>query len=218
MKRIAAAVIAASAAAALAAGPGSARTTTRVDTYNVTQASGFVRITFQGEESAGCAAEHVCGTSGVVTFRYHGRPKRSRLDVVSSNGKVVSVAGRFLTKGEAVAKFEDPDGEGECSSAKRHETLVMEREGSKLHFVWHGDRDNGEGDFLHTVDCPGPDESDLRDRDVLPFADLDPGIFTHHDVSFGSDGNAIFTARGFSAQVDWNLKYSVSRRDCSPDC
>ena len=219
MHRFAAAATAAVAVIAVAAAPGSARTSTKVDSYRVTQASGFVRITFQGDQSAGCADAGVCGVSGVTTFRYHGRPKKSSFEVLSRGGSVMSAFGRFQTGGETTSRVATAGSPDTCTDTVKHrnETIALERKGSRLHFIWHGDRDNDSADFLRTR-CAGLGERDLRDADVLPFGDFSPGLFTHHDVGFGTGGNGKLKAGGFAGAVEWDLKYAVSRRGCSPNC
>jgi hypothetical protein len=65
----------------------------------------------------------------------------------------------------------------------------------------------------------GPTERDVADANALP-----EGIFTAKDFFRGATpklslgGSTPFTAKGFKSSIEWNLKFRLRARECSPDC
>ena len=69
-----AALAAAIALAALAIAP-TAQAAKRGWIYDITKATGFETVTFEGDQNAGCELYDVCGYSGKVGYKISGKPK-----------------------------------------------------------------------------------------------------------------------------------------------
>lgn len=213
------AALAAAAAAAIALVPAADAQARRGSIYDMTQATGFEKITFSGDMDANCLQFNVCGYSGTVTYRIGGKPK-GKLALTKSRSGKVNAAGTYRTNGVTTTNVTAPAGGQDCAETKAHKSdhfglLSSGSRNQSLRLVYHS---AGGPDYLDTA-CNGPSEADADNANALP-----EGIFAAKDFfrgrkpSFGSGGSTPFTQGGFNATIEWNLKFKARERDCSPRC
>jgi hypothetical protein len=207
--------IAVAAAVLGAAAPASATT----HQYKFTQAEGFVRVTFEGDQAAGCADRGVCGVTGTVEYRFGGRPRNGFLDAVFNGSRPTRAAGGFSTNGATTADVATAGVEQHCvdSVPRASDAFAMIRSGSAMRFTWHGAFSGTGDDYLNTH-CQGPSEDDLAQAGSLPNARFSYKPLRSKYSTFAAKGQARFSASGFANTVEWNLSYALTRRACSPRC
>jgi len=186
--------------------------------YDVTKASGFERVIFDGTQNGGCELYDTCGYTGRVKYTIGGKPQGKLVLTRSKSGKVRSTA-RYRTNGVTTVRVNPPDSSAPCTDTVRHKTDVftLNSQGShnqNLLFSYHPFGP----DYLDTK-CGGPNEGTVSDAGVLPRGVLSPKkFFKGNRPSFTLTGAYSFRAAGFSSAIDWNLSLKLKARACSPHC
>lgn len=221
MRRIALAValtltVVLAAAAAEAKGP-----RVHARTWAITKAEGNVRITFAGNEAAGCRAIGVCGISGTTTYSFGGEPQVGSIDWVRHRKRTVAFFGFFLTVGKTTSDVVSAGNPEHCTDTSEHEaeTLSFEPRSQRVRFVWREEEIEDRG-FLFSpagsdpfdTRCAGPHLSDLQASGSMPFADIPYRVFRSPKSSFRTTGSRPFAGGGFAGTVDWDLRYGLRYR------
>jgi len=198
MARLVTAVVAGVALACAAGGVAQARTGTVHHRYAVVIASGSERVQFSNGQ----------GISGVVTYRFGGRPLKGSAIVSSQGGRTIDVSARFRTDGRTTASVQG------CSDVVRHRAdgfqLVTGNRPRRLLFGLHFDP--FASDYLRTA-CPGPREADLVDAGAIPTGSFAASGFTGSRIRFSLSGSQDFRgAGGYSGTNSWRLVYKLVER------
>jgi hypothetical protein len=187
--------------------------------YDVTKASGFERLTFSGDADSSCAQFSVCGYSGVTNYKIGGTPKGTLVLTRTKQGKVRGRAS-YKTGGVTTTTVTPPAPGADCtdSVSRPRDVFSLTSSGSRFQSLLLAYHAGATGDYLKTQ-CMGPTEQDIADANAPP-----EGIFTAKDFFRGArpklslGGGTPFKAKGFNATVEWDLKFRLKARDCSPDC
>jgi hypothetical protein len=186
--------------------------------YDVTSASGFERVTFDGTQNGGCELYDTCGYTGTVKYTMGGKPQ-GKLALTRSKGGKVRSTGRYHTNGVTTVRVNPPDNSGQCTDTVRHRTDVftLNSQGSHNQNLLLNYHPFG-ADYLDTK-CGGPNEGTVSDAGVLPRGVLSPKtFFKGNRPSFTITGAYSFRAAGFSSAIDWRLTFKLKARACSPRC
>jgi hypothetical protein len=186
--------------------------------YDVTGASGYERVTFDGTQNGGCDLYDTCGYTGTVKYALGGKPSGKLVLTRSKSGKVRATA-RYRTRGLTTVRVNPPDNSGACTATVKHKTDVftLNSQGShnqNLLLDYH----RFGADYLDTK-CGGPNEGTVSDAGVLPRGVFSPKQFfkgTRPHLSLA--GGYSFRAAGFSSAIDWQLSFRLKERACSPHC
>jgi hypothetical protein len=205
-------------AAAMLLVPASAQAK-RGSIYDLTKAAGFERVTFSGDVDANCAQFNTCGYTGAVTYTIGGKPKGKIVLTKARSGKVKASA-RYKTQGLTEASVTPPAPAEKCLNSVTHKTDVfsMSSSGSKFQSLILAYHAGASTDYLATG-CPG-----LTEKDVAAAGALPEGLFRTKDVFRGSkpgftmSGATPFKQAGFTATIEWDLRFKSKQRDCSPNC
>lgn len=230
MRRIAVALIAAlcvvlTAAPADAKGP-------RVTAYKITKAEGFVRVTFQGDEAAGCRERGLCGLSGTTTYAFGGTPRGGELHWFRQGSRTLFVSGFFDTRGSTVSDVGTAGSGERCVDRVRHriESLSFTPRRGRLRFTWRepafpigadAPLEDIEGDLgpdAFDTRCAGPAHIDLARAGAMPAADVPFRLLRSKRSAFTAKGSRPFAGGGFAGTVDWDLSYRFAYRSCNPRC
>jgi hypothetical protein len=225
MVRIAIALTAAVLAIALAAESASAKTSTQITIFKVTQAEGTVRVTFAGDQTAGCASRGVCGVSGTSTYTFGGKPKFGSIYMLRRGGRTRYVNGYLVTTATTLSEVSTAGSAERCVDRVGHaqEQLYFEPHSQRLRFFWRYFPDEDDvaedeefvledyGDPFDTR-CAGPALRDLGESDALPVADLPYRPFRQHRGKLETSGSKPFSGGGFAGTVQWDLHYGIQRR------
>ena len=221
MRRIALAValtlsVVLAAAAAEAKGP-----RVHVTTWAVTKAEGTVRITFAGNEAAGCRAIGVCGISGTTTYAFGGEPRFGRVYWARDRKRTFAFSGFFETNGVTASDVVSAGSTEHCVDRAEHdyEGLSFEPRSQRVRFEWR-ERRTGDEDFViigndsdpFDTRCAGPHLVDLEPSRAVPFADVPYRVFRSPRSSFRTTGSRPFAGGGFAGTVDWDLRYGLRYR------
>jgi hypothetical protein len=203
--------------AAMAIAPAAAAAKTG-SIYDVTKATGYERVTFDGTQNGGCELYDTCGYTGTVKYAVSGKPQGKLVLTRSKGGKVRSTA-RYRTKGVTTVRVNPPDNSGACTTTVRHKTDVftLNSQGSRNQNLLLNYHPFG-ADYLDTK-CGGPNEGTLSDAGVLPRAVFSPkSFFKGNRPSVKFAGAYSFRAAGFDSAIDWQLAFKLKARACSPHC
>ena len=99
--------------AAMAIAPAAAAAKTG-SIYDVTKATGYERVTFDGTQNSGCEIYDTCGYTGTVKYALSGKPAGKLVLTRSKSGKVRSTA-HYRTHGVTTVRVNPPDGSGAWS-------------------------------------------------------------------------------------------------------
>jgi hypothetical protein len=187
--------------------------------YDVTKASGFERLTFSGDADSSCAQFSVCGYSGVTNYKIGGTTKGTLVLTRTKKGKV-SARASYKAGGTTTTTVTPPAPGADCTDAvsQPKDVFSLTSSGSSFKSLLLAYHVPTTHDYLKTQ-CMGPTEQDVADANALP-----EGIFTAKDFFRGATprlslgGGTPFKAKGFNAGLEWNLKFRLKARDCSPDC
>lgn len=207
-------------ALALATTPASAASRPRLTEYRLTQAEGFVRMTFRGDEAAGCRERGVCGISGTTTYTFGGKPDGGEIVWIRHPGDDPQyMDGFFITKGETVSDVATAGSPERCVDrvARSFDGMQFEPGRKRVRFDWRdrpqpiGEEDEGldgsEGaDDLRTR-CAGPLYADFAR--ALPRATLPYRVFRSKRSKFHLTGSLPFAGGGFAGTVEWDLRYAL---------
>ena len=198
-------------AIALAAGfalPAVAAATTT--TYSIEKASGYERVTFEGDPAT-CASFGTCGDSGTVNYSFGGEPGRGSLVLDRRDSGRIEGFARFRSHGKTVANVSSLTG-NTCKQTvhrtRERFSLVRKTRLGRMIFTLHP----RPGRDLLATDCLTPTEKHLARADALPFARLRTRAFDHDRTNFETQGNDPFADRGYRGEVRWKLTYSFHRR------
>jgi hypothetical protein len=187
--------------------------------YDVTVAKGFERVTFTGDADAACEQYGVCGYKGTVTYSIGGKTHGRLILTRSRSGKVNGRAS-YKTTGVTRARVTPPPGQGaDCTDTISHKTDVFSvgsagSNGRSLLLNYHASGI----DYLDTK-CAGPNESAVSDAGFLPLGILRASDFFRGPTpKLTMSGAQAFRAGGFSSEIDWNLRFKMKARACSPNC
>lgn len=193
----------------------------QVTTWSLTRAEGHVRITFGGDEAAGCRAIGVCGISGTTTYAFGGDPRHGRVYWARHRKRTFAFNGFFETNGVTSSDVVSAGSSEHCvdRAENDYEGLSFEPRSQRVRFEWRERRTDGE-DFIifGNVDdpfdtrCAGPHAVDLEPSRALPFADVPYRVFRSPKGSFRTTGSRPFAGGGFAGTVDWDLRYGLRYR------
>src|SRR3954451_25473754 len=82
--------------------------------YDVTSASGFERVTFDGTQNGGCELYDTCGYTGTVKYTMGGKPHGKLVLTRGKNGKVRSAA-HYRANGVTKVRVNPPDSSAACT-------------------------------------------------------------------------------------------------------
>jgi hypothetical protein len=187
--------------------------------YDVTKASGFERLTFSGDADSNCAQFSVCGYSGVTNYKIGGTTKGTLVLTRTKKGKV-SARATYKAGGTTTATVTPPAPGVDCTDtvSQPRDVFSLTSSGSSFKSLLLAYHAQATHDYLKTQ-CIGPSEKDVAAANALP-----QGIFTAKDFFRGAtprpnlSGGTPFQAKGFNATVEWDLKFRLKARACSPDC
>lgn len=202
--------------AAMASAPACAMAKTG-SVFDLTQATGFERITFTGDSAAGCESQGVCGFTGTVTYRIGGTPRGTIVLARSRTGKL-SGGASYRTNGVTTTTVTPPDSSPPCTDTFSHrdDVFSLTSVGSRfqnLLLSYH----SGGGPYLDST-CRAPDERDLAAAGGLPVGGFRTADFHGPRLRFGMSGGSPFTGHGFSATSEWKLSFKARARGCNPHC
>jgi hypothetical protein len=185
--------------------------------FDLTQATGFERITFTGDSAAGCESQGVCGVTGTVTYRLGGAPRGTLVLARSRSGKLEGGAS-YRTNGVTTTTVTPPGSSPPCTDrlSHRNDVFSLTSVGSRsqnLLLSYH----SGGGSYLDSR-CSAPNEGDLAAAGALPAGSFRTAGFHGPRLRFGMSGGSPFTSRGFSATSEWKLSFKAQARDCNPHC
>lgn len=205
--------IAATAAAVLPAGASAKRGSI----FDMTKASGYERVTFTGDDAAGCAQHGTCGYSGTVTYRIGGKPRGALFLARSRSGRV-SGGATYRTNGETTASVTGTATDPTCDDSVDHRSDVFSAASLRTSvktvlLSYH----SGHDDYLDTR-CVGPTERDLAAAGALPEGAFPANGFRRSRLKWQMSGSQPFKAGGFSAASEWDLRFRAKARDCNPRC
>jgi hypothetical protein len=193
---------------------------TRVALYQVTGGQGTVKVTFHGDEAAGCRNRGVCGLTGSTTYSFGGAPRFGQLYWARQRKRTVAFYGFFETKGETASDVVSAGSQEHCIDRASHEyeTLAFEPRSQRVRFEWREFDTGEEGVVIGTANdpfdtrCAGPHLDDFEASHALPFADVPYRVFRSRKSSFRTTGSRPFAGGGFAGTVDWDLRYSFRFR------
>lgn len=221
MRRIALA-LAAALSVTLGAVPAEAKSPRmRVSLYEVTRAQGTIKVTFHGDEAAGCREIGVCGLSGTATYSFGGKPRFGQVVWARQRKRTVAFYGFFDTKAETASDVVSAGSQEHCVDRATHtdDAMSFEPRSRRIRFDWResalGDGEviffGGDDDVFDTR-CAGPQMEDFEESRALPFADIPYRVFRSPKSSFRTTGSRPFAGGGFAGTVDWDLRYSFRFR------
>ena len=190
-------------------------------TWELTQAQGEIRVTFKGDEAAGCRARGVCTLSGTTTYAFGGRPRFGSVYWARHRKRTIAFYGFFETRAETVSDVVSAGSDEHCIDRTDHEYefLAFEPRSQRVRFNWRPQSDEedgglvlGEGEDVLDTRCAGPHLEDLEPSNALPRADVPYRVFRSHKGSFRTTGSLPFAGGGFAGTVDWNLRYALRYR------
>ena len=206
--------------AALGAVPAEAkRGRPRVTNYRVTQAEGLVRVSFHGDEAAGCRGRGVCTISGTSTYTFGGKPGEGFVAWVKDRKRTVAFYGFVETRAESASDVVSAGSDEHCidRAENEYELLSFEPRSRRVRFNWRDVDPHGEGVFggqggdVFDTRCAGPHLDDLTLSRALPSADVPYRVFRSPKGSFHTTGSHPFAGGGFAGTVEWDLRYGFRR-------
>ena len=221
MRRIALALAAAltvalGAAPAEGKGPGE-----RVTHYDITRAKGTVKLTFRGDETAGCRDRGLCGVSGTTTYSFGGKLDFGQVFWARQRKRTIAFYGFFDARGETVSDVVSAGSTERCVDRRRTVTDSMEFEprSKRVRFMWRRalDPDHegviiGSDETVFDTRCAGPELEDLAASNAFPRADVPYRVFRSPRSSFRTTGTLPFAGGGFAGTVEWDLSYGLRFR------
>ena len=221
MRRLA---IALTAAFVLCAPAAHAKASERITLFSITRAVGYVRVTFHGDEAAGCRARGVCGVAGRIKRKYERDTFGQLLWFRRSTRTQVLQA--FIDEGRGTLTADvGVEGSPErCADRLRtgFDHFQLEPRGGRLRFVWR-DLEGGwvigadhEDEEVPAEDrfpnpfgtrCPGPELGDMAA--ALPRGDIPFRVLRSRRSQIHLAGELPFAAGGFAGTVDWSLRYGL---------
>jgi hypothetical protein len=187
----------------------------RVLVYRITQASGYIKADFQGDQSAGCQDRGVCGYSGGVQYLFGGRPRSAEAFFLPDKRTGYVGGGNFRTTATTLAKVSIP-GSDDCTDSVPHsaDSFQFTRRAGKVTVSFHGAELDSGTDYLNTR-CPGPGEVDLTAARALPAVAFPPKAFRARVFKILLFGQRPFTGGGFSGTATWRVEFSLQRSGSS---
>ena len=226
MRKLAIALVAVFSGFVVLAPAAQAQSRLRETSFTITRAIGYVRVTFHGDEAAGCRTRGVCGVSGSIKRSYE-RPTFGQLYWVRAGTRTL-IMYAFLDEGRGtIAADVGVEGSPErCVDRLRsgYDRFQLEPRRGRLRFVWRELFEDGafiiggdhEDDEVPPEDlfpnpfgtrCPGPELLDLKG--ALPTADIPFRVVRSRRSQIHLNGTLPFAAGGFAGTVDWNLRYGL---------
>jgi hypothetical protein len=206
----------------LAAAVPAAEARPRLTEYRLTQAEGFVRMTFQGDEAQGCRDRGVCGIGGTSTYTFRGKPRAGEVTWLRHGSETQFLDGFFLTKGETVADVVTAGSPERCVDRVRRtfDSMHFEPGRKRVRFDWRpqgepiGGGGGGDGEFESGSDpddlrtrCAGPTSADAAP--AMPRGTLPWRVFRSKRSKFHLSGKLPFGGGGFAGTVEWDLRYAM---------
>jgi hypothetical protein len=202
-----------------------AKSSYRESSYTITRAIGYVRVTFHGDEAAGCRERGVCGVSGRIKRSFE-RPSFGQLFWLRRGTRTLAI-NAFIDEGRGTLVADvGTDGSPErCVDRLRtgFDRFELEPKGERLRFVWrdlegifvltgadHEDEEVPAEDLFPNpfgTRCPGPELRDLTG--ALPTGEIPFRILRSRRSQFHVKGALPFAAGGFAGTVDWSLRYGL---------
>jgi hypothetical protein len=206
---------------ALGATPAEAKTRSlRVTLYQLERAEGSVKLTFHGDEAAGCRANGLCSISGTTTYTFGGKPRFGQVLWIKRNKRTEGFYGFAETRAATVSDVVSAGSNEHCIDRRESstESLEFEPRSKRVRFDWRRieDEEEREGIFLDDGDtvfdtrCAGPELVDLAG--ALPRADVSYRVFRSPRSSFRTTGSLPFARNGFAGTVEWDLRYGLRYR------
>jgi hypothetical protein len=225
MVRIAIALTAAIIGLAVLAPAAGAKGGSSVTPFVITKADAVIRVSFAGNEAAGCRDRGVCGVSGTSTYSFGGKPKEGFLFLQRHRGRTRYAFGYLETAGETVADVATAGSPERCVDrvVRGFEQLYFEPHGQRMRFFWRyfPDEDDLEGEDPELIledqtdpfdtRCAGPALRDLAVSEALPVADLPFRPFRQHRGTLATTATKPFSAGGFAGTVQWDIRYGIQR-------
>src|SRR5919202_4815501 len=151
--------------------------------YDVVRATGFERVTFQGDAGAGCEDTGVCGYAGTVSYSIGGTPHGRVVLVRSRNGRLSGDA-TYRTHGTTRASVTTPGSDQTCTDTvgRRRDFFSLVSRGSRFQRLLFRYHDTAT-DYLNTR-CAGPTERDAAEAKALPSGSFRARDFRAKRVSF----------------------------------
>jgi hypothetical protein len=203
---------------ALAAVPAEAKEPRmRVTLYDVTEAKGTVKVTFHGEERAGCRERGVCSIGGTTTYSFGGKPEFGQVIWARQRKRTVAFYGFFETKGRTTSDVVAAGNPEHCVDRTEVGTdlMMFEPRSRRVRFDWRDFTTDsvflGDDDQVFDTRCAGPHMEDFEEGG-LPFADVPYRVFRSPRGSFTTTGSRPFAGGGFAGTVDWTLSYGFRFR------
>jgi hypothetical protein len=183
----------------------------RVLVYRITQASGYIRADFQGDQSAGCQDRGVCGYAGAAQYLFGGRPRSAEAFFLPYKRSGFVGGGNFRTTATTLSKVSIP-GSDDCTDSVAHsaDSFQMIRHAGKVTVSFHGAQADSGTDYLNTR-CPGPGEVDLTAANALPAVAFPPRAFKARAFKIVLFGQRPFTGGGFSGTASWRVEFSLQQ-------
>ena len=197
----------------------------RVTTFKITRAEGHIRVSFHGDEAAGCRERGVCGVSGTVT-RAYGERTSGQLHWLQLQARTL-IAHAFIDGGQAevVADVGTAGSAERCVDRvrTRFDSFELRPRRGRLVFRWGGagggwivgtkdeDGEPVDGMFLNPFGtrCSGPEFLDVEP--ALPRSEIPFRVLRSLRSSFRVTGVQSFAAGGFAGTVSWDLAYRLRR-------
>ena len=190
-------------------------------TWSLTKAEGMIRVTFRGDEAAGCRAIGVCGLSGTTTYAFGGEPRHGRVYWVRYRKRTFAFYGFFDTNGVTASDVVSAGSDEHCvdRAENDYEGLAFEPRSQRVRFEWRERRTDDEDFVIFGNDsdpfdtrCAGPHLVDLEPSRAVPFADVPYRVFRSPRSEFRTTGSRPFACGGFAGTVDWDLRYGLRYR------
>ncbi|MDQ3935153.1 MAG: hypothetical protein M3340_11055 [Actinomycetota bacterium] len=202
------------------------KTRQRQTNFTITSAIGYVRVTFHGDEAAGCRQRGVCAVNGSIKRSYE-RPTFGNLLWLRRGTRTLFLYA-FLDEGRGtIAADVGTAGSPErCVDRLRtgYDRFLLQPRGGRLRFVWREVAEDGafiiggdhEDDEVPPEDlfpnpfgtrCPGPELLDLNG--ALPTGDIPFRVLRSRRSQIHLTGSRPFAAGGFAGTVDWKLRYGL---------
>jgi len=187
----------------------------RVLVYRITQAGGYIRADFQGDQAAGCQDRGVCAYDGAVQYLFGGKPRSAEAFFLLDKRSGFVGGGNFRSTATTLAKVTIPGSEG-CTDSVPHsaDSFQLLRRGGKVTVSFHGAETDSGTDYLNTR-CPGPGEVDLTNANALPAVAFPVSAFKARAFKIVLFGERPFTGGGFAGKASWNVQFSLQRSRAS---
>jgi hypothetical protein len=194
----------------------------RVTHYELTRAEGTVKLTFRGDEAAGCRERGLCAISGTTTYSFGGKLDFGQVFWAKQRKRTIAFYGFFdAARGESVSDVVSEGSAEHCVDRRRvfSDSIEFEPRSKRVRFTWRRERDPdqdgviiGADDTVFDTRCAGPELEDLAASNAFPRADVPYRVFRSPRSSFRTTGTLPFAGGGFAGTVEWDLSYALRYR------